>query len=351
MRVLKVLTAVALAALVAWAALLIIALRGPSSGPEEAFPSEGTASAPAVAAAVQTEIHSMPERSDAQVRPAKPQSTRTAKGIQLSVRALDEETDQQVSRFKVYLDEIRGKAARLAGETDSGVAEWESPANDFPFYSLEVRADGYSPDITPVAQVRHGSQDFIVRLRRTPAPHALVPGEFRGGLVDVALPALALGKTWRRDVLSLEDPKAEPRERLPGNGEREEGPRRFFRQMLRDVGDEAWLEMEYYDVWGFETKLRLRIERFETDAKADQKWQVRRRGSYLSRIDPETGVEIQYTEAGRRLPGGVFNRSGSVCLKQGRFIIGVSPGQPDANDLGLMLARRTATRAMDYVQP
>jgi hypothetical protein len=351
MRVLKVLTAGALAALVAWAALLIIALRGPSSGPEEAFLAEGTAPAQAVAAAVHTEIPSILEQSDLQVRPSKPLATSTRKSIQLSVRALDEETDQQVSRFKVYLDEIRGKAARLVGETDGGVLEWECPANDFPLYSLEVRADGCSPDITPVAQVRHGSQDFIVRLRRTPAPHAPLPGEYRGGLVDVALPALALGKTWRRNVLSLEDPKAEPQERLPGNGEREEGPRRFFRQMLRDVGDEAWLEVEYYDVWGFETKLHLRIERFETNAKADHQWQVRGRGSHLSRTDPETGVEIQYSETGHRLPGGVVSRSGSVCLKQGRFIIGVSPGQPDANDPGLMLARRTATRAMDYMQP
>ena len=73
MRALKLVTASALAAIAVWAALLIIAPRGPSSGPDEASP-DGTAPAQAVVAAVHADIHSISEQADVRAGPAKPQA-------------------------------------------------------------------------------------------------------------------------------------------------------------------------------------------------------------------------------------------------------------------------------------
>ncbi len=168
-----------------------------------------------------------------------------------------------------------------------------------------------------------------------------------GGLVDVAMPASQVGKTWVRNVDILVDPLANPKELYPGSPERIESQRQLFREMFRDLNAEAWIEVKYWERTERDRAWTIRIERYTRDELADKQWQLRKTSHAMinARLMTIDGEDLIFCPAGAVYPGGVVQKFGGVAIREGRYLISCSPANPESDDIGFIMARLTAVRA------
>ena len=93
------------------------------------------------------------------------------KTIRLAGKASDSETGQPIERFDVLLVDRDGpwefaREGRFMGEGHDGVFEWRYPVQSLSGYSIEVKAEGYAPEVSQKFKVSDGDQLIEFKLKR-----------------------------------------------------------------------------------------------------------------------------------------------------------------------------------------
>jgi hypothetical protein len=196
---------------------------------------------------------------------------------------------------------------------------------------------------------------------------AVLSGEPKGGLADMALFPSDLGGQWGRGIQYLFDPKANPPElfqvvtnspRRPALAAdevekfiaRQKAERRGFALTnLARLGAEAQIILEYYDSKNSD-RFSMQIYRYKTAEGLEDMWK-RRQASSEFNSTRTAGEDVIYTRAGQEFPGGVKASKPSLEARKGAYHVMVSPGEVKLDDPGLRLLKRQLSKLRNTTEP
>jgi hypothetical protein len=182
--------------------------------------------------------------------------------------------------------------------------------------------------------------------------------EPKGGVPDKALFPSELGGQWTREIQYMYDPKASPPDLFQIDTNRTQsrrGPpfsdaemerfnarqleqrRAFAIKSLASTGADAQIILEYHDLKNGK-RFSMHLYRYKTVEGMEAMWKLRGTRPELHSTTIQ-GEELVYTIAGQKYPSGGTASQPAVEAREGIYHILVAPGEPKADDPGLLLVK------------